>query len=59
MPPGHTDLLDGIYGKRREGLRTFGEFGSGKKRIIGAEVGERHYRKSGPNPVWGMERQLC
>jgi hypothetical protein len=33
MPAGHTDLLDGIYGKWREGLRTFVQFGSGKKRI--------------------------
>jgi hypothetical protein len=26
MPAGHTDLFDGIYGKRGEGLRGLGQF---------------------------------
>ena len=73
MPAGHIDLLDGIHGNRREGLRAQEIMAVGKilrcwkpnlsgqalREKVATEVGGKRLRKSGPNPQWGMVRQLC
>jgi hypothetical protein len=39
MPAGHTDLLDGIYGDRAEGLRALEIVALRKKRLESGFIG--------------------